>query len=383
MKTVLILVPCLGIGGQERIAINTANCLKNDYNVKLVIFQKSDIEYDSPCEVIDLNLPARNNVFGKIWNQIHRIFRLARIRRQTKADVVLSLGTSANLTNVFSSMISSGKCISSIHGFAEVKKNLLMNCIMKFSDKVICIAQAMREGLMSIYPKAKNVCVIENGYDVETIFQKSKESTQDRLPTPYIVSMGRLEHVKGFDRLIKAFAVVRKTRTNLNLLLIGDGSLALELQELAKAEGVSDFVHFCGYKSNPYAYLRQAEMYVLSSRNEGFPNCLIEALCSELPVVSMDCMSGPREILSHAYSSTRVIGIQNEKYGILVEEADAEEKNIENLSCAILQALSQEAILATLKQQAYARARTFGNEVYAKKIISLIENVSTDTRRKN
>ena len=375
MKNILILVPGLGIGGQEKIAINTSMCLKHKYNVKIVIFWKSTVEYDYPCEVINLDLPAKDGIFGKTVNQIRRIFKMAYIRRQTKADLVISLGTSANLTNVFSSFFSRGKCISSIHGFAEVKKSILMDCILRFSDKVICIAKAMREGLLSLYPKAKNVCVIENGYDVETIIHQSREMVPVPFSSPAIISMGRLEHVKGFDRLIKAFAIVKREHKNLQLVLLGKGSLHDELLDIAKKECVEDSVRFLGYQVNPYAFLRNAQLYVLSSRNEGFPNCLIEALCSELPIVSMDCLSGPREILSEEYTSTRTVGVQEEKYGVLVEESVSEEQIIANLSQAIIHTLNDRELMHSLRVRAIIHARQFGNEAYKEKIISLIEEV--------
>lgn len=375
MKTILLIVPALGIGGQERIAVNTASCLKDGYDVKIIVFEKKTMEYEYPCEVFNINQSPKRGFFAKIINQFMRILKVASFRNKTKADVVISFGNSANITNAFSGLISRGQTISAVHGYAEVKRSASMRAIIHLSNKVICIAQAMQEGLLSIFPKAKNTIVIENGYDVSDIVRKSLEPIETEYPNLAIVSMGRMEHVKGFDRLIKAFALAKKTRADLNLVLLGKGSLHDELVALSKQEGVSESVHFWGCHSNPYKYLKKSFLYVMSSRNEGFPNSLIEALACELPVVSIDCQSGPREILSERYTSTRTVGIIEEKYGILVEESDSEEKNITRMADAILMLVNDEEKMKQYTNCAWERANHFNGEVYKNKVVSLIEEI--------
>ena len=376
MKKVLLLVPSLGIGGQEKIAINTVKCLKAKYDVRLAVFQKRDIEYEYPCEVVDLDIPTQKGKIAKIRNQIKRMIKVARLRSRLNIDVVISFGSTANITNIGSGVISKGKTISAIHGFAEVEASLALKLILKCSDKVICIAKAMQDKLLSLYPNAKNTVVIENGYEIEQITTKANEDIPAELPHPLIVAMGRLETVKGFDRLIKAFAQARKSYPGMNLAILGKGSLKESLEGLAQAEGVADAVVFMGHQQNPYRFLKEADLFVLSSRNEGFPNALIEALSCGCPIVSVDCQSGPREILSAQYSPSPVKGILEEEYGVLVENAASEERIIDLLSKAFLLLMNNKEKRDKYRSNGLTRANQFNNQVYEKKIVEIIESLT-------
>ncbi len=114
---------------------------------------------------------------------------------------------------------------------------------------------------------------------------------------PVIVGMGRLTLQKDFGTLIRAFARVRKQLKS-RLLILGEGEERGALQDLSHSLGVTDDVELVGFVANPYAYLSRAELFVLSSRWEGLPGALIEALACGAKVVSTDCPSGPREILN-------------------------------------------------------------------------------------
>ena len=372
MKKILLVVPSLGIGGQEKIAINTAHCLKDDYDVKLVVFNREDVEFDTTYEIVNLNAPPKKGTFAKFINQIRRIFKLASLRRKEKADFVISFGYTANITNVGSDLLSCGKTITSIHGFSKVKKALSLKMTLMLSDKVICIAKAMQTELLKIYPKAKNTVVVENGYDIDDVIEKSNEPIDETFPKNTVIAMGRLDKVKGFDRLIKAISIVKKSVPSVNLIIVGKGELLDNLSDIAKSEGISNSVHFLGFKKNPYCYLRQADIFVLSSRNEGFPNALIESLACQKPIVATDCESGPREILSEVYSDEKIRGIVEEKYGILVEHSGDENYTVKLLADAILSLIENPEKCRLYKERALARARTFDETAYKNKIVNIM-----------
>jgi glycosyltransferase involved in cell wall biosynthesis len=113
---------------------------------------------------------------------------------------------------------------------------------------------------------------------------------------PVILGAGRLTEQKDFASLLRAFAIVRGQRP-VRLVILGDGGKRAALTALAQELGVSAAVSMPGYVDNPYAYMARAQLFVLSSRWEGSPNVLTEALALGTPVVATDCPSGPREIL--------------------------------------------------------------------------------------
>jgi glycosyltransferase involved in cell wall biosynthesis len=113
---------------------------------------------------------------------------------------------------------------------------------------------------------------------------------------PVVLAAGRLLPQKDFPTLIRAFARVRRLRTA-RLLVLGEGEQRSLLRDLARTLGIEAEVDLPGFVPNPYAYMARASLFVLSSRFEGLPGVLIEALCCGVPVVATDCPSGPREIL--------------------------------------------------------------------------------------
>jgi len=117
------------------------------------------------------------------------------------------------------------------------------------------------------------------------------------VPRPFMLAAGRLVHQKGFDILIRAFATVARECGQLRLAIAGEGPEEQALRNLVAALRLDDRVHFLGQVRGLRTLMRQADAFILSSRYEGFPNVLLEALASGLPVVATDCPGGPREIL--------------------------------------------------------------------------------------
>ena len=121
-----------------------------------------------------------------------------------------------------------------------------------------------------------------------------KEWFDEKLPV--IISVGRFSKEKGFETLVKAFEKVQK-EVDCRLVIIGDGPLKGELEELVDRIGIADMVWMPGYDANPYKYVSKADVFVLSSLFEGLPNTLIEAIAVGTPCVATSCKSGPKEIL--------------------------------------------------------------------------------------
>lgn len=149
------------------------------------------------------------------------------------------------------------------------------------------------------------------------------ESDNPYIGTNYFCAVGRLSKQKGFDLLLKSYAIAFKLSHSdadfPKLIIIGEGELKCELIELAISEGIAGRIIFHGYNSNPYAIISHALAFLLTSRHEGMPTALIEALYLETPVISFDCPTGPSEI------------IKNGSNGILVSNG-----NVADFATAIL-----------------------------------------------
>lgn len=148
---------------------------------------------------------------------------------------------------------------------------------------------------------AKRIGHIYNPTVNPNLFEKAKEEAdhpwlQDH-SQPVIVAIGRLDAQKDYPMLFQAFAKVISKRA-CRLIILGDGDLRNQLEELAVSLGIAESVSMPGFTPNPYAYLARADVYALSSQFEGLPNVLIEALASGIPIVSTNCKSGPKEILA-------------------------------------------------------------------------------------
>lgn len=167
-------------------------------------------------------------------------------------------------------------------------------------DLVICQSQAMREDLVRNFgfPEARAV-VIHNPCDVERIRTLAAEGTlrpSNEGPLALnMVAAGRLVPSKGIDLLLEA--VAQCGHPDLRLTVLGDGPLRQELAERAAELGIADRVWLAGYQGNPYPFYARADAFVLSSRYEGFPNVVLEALACGTPVISTPATGGVREIL--------------------------------------------------------------------------------------
>jgi glycosyltransferase involved in cell wall biosynthesis len=114
---------------------------------------------------------------------------------------------------------------------------------------------------------------------------------------PVILGVGELGFRKDFETLIRAFARVRRQRP-CRLLILGRGRRQSQLRALAEGLGIGPDLHLPGFEANPYAFMAKAALFVLSSRWEGMPVALVEALACGTPAVATDCPSGPAEVLA-------------------------------------------------------------------------------------
>lgn len=226
-------------------------------------------------------------------------------------------------------------------GIRKYFKNSFFNKINRF-DYICTVSEEMRIQLKEIFPNLTNKQVtIYNPIDFETIESKAykrENLTLDEeklLNSSYICSVGRLdEGQKDFNTLINAYANLKfDNKISEKLVLVGDGPDREKLENLVKKLNLKDNVIFLGKKSNPYIWMKNSKTFILSSKYEGLPTVLIEALILDVPSISSNCLTGPVEIL------------ENGKYGELF--------NIGNLKEL------EEKILITLNKREKIKTRDY------------------------
>lgn len=175
--------------------------------------------------------------------------------------------------------------------------------------------------------------------------------------TPIIMSAGRLEPPKDHATLLRAFALVAR-QTEVRLIVIGEGTERRNLVKLSHELGIAHRVDFPGFHRNPFAFMAKSRLFVLSSIHEGMPNVLIQAMACGTPVVSMDCPSGPREVL------------EDGRWGPLVPVGD-----VRALADAILATIDRPLPASSLT----TRAAAFSAAVSIRAYVRLIEDLQTRT----
>jgi glycosyltransferase involved in cell wall biosynthesis len=190
----------------------------------------------------------------------------------------------------------------------------LYRTLYPHADRIICNAVYVKKDLESTFAiSPQKINVISNPVDVERI-SRAKLDGPKRYPAQgrHLVAVGRLNRQKGFDLLLKAFHHALQEVPDLQLTIVGDGPDESYLRGMANELGVSTAVTFEGYQENPYPFMAQADLLVSSSRWEGLPNVVLEALACGTPVVAFDCPGGTQEI------------IRNEENGWLVPTGDTD-----------------------------------------------------------
>lgn len=172
------------------------------------------------------------------------------------------------------------------------------------------------DGVSGIAKKA-----IYNVFDFERIRILSNIDNDCHIEGDYILSVSTLSYRKRIDRLIRAFSKIATVNSSIKLVILGEGELRKELEALVISENLTPRVIFCGFCSNPYAYMSRAKLLMLTSDSEGLPTVIIEALSLGIPVVSVDCPTGPAEILS-SWGEKCLVPINKNEEDIVDELAD-------------------------------------------------------------
>jgi glycosyltransferase involved in cell wall biosynthesis len=308
-KKVFFLIPSFRGGGEERVVLNIVNNLDKDkFEVGLITIS-GEGEYkgllSSEVNYFDLQEKRARNA----------IFKLRRLLKEEAPDVIVTSVIQTAILLYLSSLFILNKKMIKINRLSSYYEKIINNTNMisrlffnkalRDSDYVISLTEEMKENFIKFFPSEKNkVIKIYNPHNLKDINNKKyySISLEERIffsKKPVIIACGRLTEAKGFSYLIQAFNEVKKEFKDAILLILGQGEKEKELEVLVKELNIENSVKFLGFKENPYKYLHNSDLFVLSSLWEGLPGVLIEALACEVPVVSTNCKSGPKEILDN------------------------------------------------------------------------------------
>lgn len=308
MNIAIILQDLRG-GGAEKMMVRLANALQNaENNITIILLTEKGINLSFVNDRVNLvHLGCSRSILS--------ILPLAKHLRSAKYDVILSALTHINVIAIVSKILSFTKSnlfVSERNHFSKDKYSSSSTLIKlaynvapflyeRFSEKIICVSKGVADDLKDNHNISKDklaVCdnpVLEDDYsDSEARYFEKKEADIHKSFT--FVAVGRLAYQKGFDVLIKSFAKLNCKKTN--LIIFGEGPLEKELKDLVKDLKCENRVSFPGYTKDPIGEIAKYDCFVLSSRYEGSPNVLVEALSTGIRVISTDCPSGPNEVIT-------------------------------------------------------------------------------------
>lgn len=320
MKSLLFLIPSLATRGAERVLVNLVNGLdKNEYRITVqTLFDVGELRKDLSSEVeYRPGLPF----LLRGYVQVMKFFSpqwLYRLIVKKKYDVAVAYLEGSTTRIISGCPYPDSKKVAWIHidqpdmsslSYCFRSEQETIRCYAKF-DRVVAVSETIRQHIEKLLDRKCDL--LYNIIDSERILRFSQSPMAD-LPfstSCNVISVGCLAPVKGYDRLIRVHRQLLDSGILHHLYLIGTGPQESELKQLVRELHLQDTIHLLGFRSNPYPYMAQADLYVCSSHNEGLSTSVIESLLLGTPVVSTRC-SGAEELLGKA-----------NEYGLVVDNSE-------------------------------------------------------------
>lgn len=305
----LILIHSLGSGGAERVTANLASHFaERGWEITVVTMapESQDFYTLHPAVrriALDMANMSGNPLIG-LWRNLRRLAHLRSILRRADPDIALGMMTTANILLAYATWGLPRPCrIGSerVHP-PQFPLGGRWEALRRHAyGKLAAMTAMTRESArwLETHTSARSVSVIPNAvlWPLPVLEPRLSPDAQCPPGRRVLLAVGRLERQKGFDFLIEAFSMLAPTHTDWDLVILGEGMQRAALHAQKKLAGLEGRVYLPGKVGNVGEWYERADIYVMSSRFEGFPNTLVEAQAHGLPAVSFDCDSGPRDIL--------------------------------------------------------------------------------------
>lgn len=329
MKKKLLFFVQSEVGGAERVTVTIGKNLEKE-SFDVFFYAVGPWK----CNIADFIPSSMFKEHLKYANPLKLLVNLYKTLRRESPDIVFASTMYINtkllmLRNFFPKIKFIVRSENNFFSF-DKKQQIMIRLMYRRADKIIAQTEEMRKELIEKAKLSQNrVVAIQNPQDFNSISALAKEDNPfTDSKKVYYVASGRFAPAKGFDILVMAFAQVLKKIKTAELYIVGRNTDSneeyyLQIKKQIENLGLSEKVHCVGYQKNPYVFVRNADCFVLSSRNEGLPNVLIEALYLGTPAAATTCIPAIERI------------VENGKTGFL-----AIPENIELLAQAMINAVS-------------------------------------------
>jgi GalNAc-alpha-(1->4)-GalNAc-alpha-(1->3)-diNAcBac-PP-undecaprenol alpha-1,4-N-acetyl-D-galactosaminyltransferase len=312
MKLTLIS-SSLGVGGAERVISIIANYwAAKGWQITILTFDDGSeppfYDLDNRIDYRPLGIEDRDGYkVSAVGSNLRRIRILKRAIVASNPKVVISFINTTNIMTLFACWGLNVPTIVSEYthpAFSEL--STACQLLQKWIYRRAGLITVPTHNALSCFPSARgyNTFVMPNPVAVpESDSIASQLYTDDR----HLLAIGKLAPQKGFDLLLKAFAQVCENHPEWTLTILGEGEMRSELEDLCVELELEDRVFMPGIVKNVDAHFRKADIFALTSRFEGFPVALCEAMACGVPVIATDCLSGPREIIHSGIDGMLVV----------------------------------------------------------------------------
>jgi glycosyltransferase involved in cell wall biosynthesis len=374
-RKILIIIPSLAGGGAERVAVNLSKGLdKYGYNVVMLTVRSTEFDfYELPPAVERIAL-ANDKYLQSTSNHIFvpfiRLIKIRSIIKEIQPQIILGMVTKANIYAILASIGLGIPVVISERNYPPRQPlgwfiRLLRKIIYRGASVIVVLTQNSGKWFKKNVPGVQ-VEIIPNAIAWPLSELKPRVNVKDYFSDDELVflSVGRLHIQKGHDLLIKAFTTIIAQNHKTKLAILGEGEERKKLSDLIKREGVQENVFLVGSVGNIADWYARADVFVLSSTYEGFPNVLLEALSAGCACISFDCNDGPREL------------IQNGINGMLVPPED-----IDSLAKAINELAKNKKIREGLSIEAIKIRETYSDDFVFRKWKTLFDLVLKNSNK--
>ena len=306
-------IPDLTVGGAEQVTVNIVNGLSaRGHNVELLLSRtegKLQSQIASHVRVVELP-PDRTSVFGVA---AHLPALISYIRRTKPAALVPHLSHPSIVCLTINRFLETETKVIPTHHSAftpstdQSRKDRIVNRLVPHlypsADRIIAVSDGVADSIAERTPvNREDISVLHNPVEIESVQERAREPVDHRWveddDLDVVLFVGRIAEQKDLETWLRAFERIHESNPDTRGIIAGQGPHRDEILALVEKLALEDVVSVPGYVENPFRFMDQASVFLLSSQYEGLPTVLIEALACGCPVVATDCPSGPREILA-------------------------------------------------------------------------------------